>query len=162
MDWLWGAFGLNLGPTWLPLGCPWAPWGSHGVPWGSLGCPLGCLGAPLGIPWGSLGLPWGALGCPGRFSPIFRKLDAQFRANVSICTRLRIEYSLRNSPANPVDPANPAEVASGPPLAAPLPHAGGQDDVSLKETPSNYYHNRILLFYFDGFVFELTSSWPPA
>ncbi len=29
-----------------------------------------------------------------RFSQICRKLDAQFRANVSICTRLRIESSL--------------------------------------------------------------------
>ena len=104
VDWLWAAFGLNLGPTWLPLGCSWAPWGPHGVPWGSLGCPLGCHGGPAGIPWGSLGLPWGALGCLGRFSRIFRKLDAQFRANVSICTRLRIEYSLpelsRGSPGS--------------------------------------------------------------
>ena len=41
----------------------------------------------------------------------------------------------RNSPPNP---ANPAEVASGPQLATPLPRAGGQDDVSLKETLSNY------------------------
>ena len=48
----------------------------------------------LGSPWGSLGVPWGALGCPGRFSQICRKLDAQFRANVSICTRQRIESSL--------------------------------------------------------------------
>ena len=59
---------------------------------------MGSLGGPLGVPRGSLvgplGVPWGALGCTGRFSQICRKLDAQFRANVSICTRLRIDSSL--------------------------------------------------------------------
>ena len=90
VDWLWGAFGLNLGPAWLPSGCPWAPW-SLGAP---LRIPWGSLGGPWGIPGGSLGLPGDALGCPTRFSLIFRKLDAQFRANVSNCTRLRIESSL--------------------------------------------------------------------
>ncbi len=54
-------------------------------------------------------------------------MDAQFRANVSKVPRLHIECSL----------PDPAEVASGPQLATPLPRAGGQDDVSLKETPSN-------------------------
>ena len=72
--------------------------GASGVPRGSLGGPLcvpwGCRGDPLGIPWGALGVPWGALGCPRQFSQICRKLDTQFRANVSICTRLRIESSL--------------------------------------------------------------------
>ena len=29
-------------------------------------------------------------------------------------------------------------MASGPQLGTPLPRAGGQDDVSLKETPSNF------------------------
>ena len=102
VDWLWDAFGLNLGPTWLPLGCPWAPRGPHGTLGAPSGVPWGSLGDPLGIPWGSLGLLWGALGCPGRFSWIFRKLDAQFRANVSICTRLRIESSLPEfSPGSP-------------------------------------------------------------
>ena len=82
-----GALGLILAPTWLRLCCPWAPLGPHGAPWG----PSGVLGGSIG---GPLGLPWGALGCPGRFSQICRKLDTQFRANVSICTRLRIESSL--------------------------------------------------------------------
>ena len=41
--------------------------------------------------YGPLG---GPLGCPKQFSQMCRKLDAQFRANVSICTRLRIECSL--------------------------------------------------------------------
>ena len=43
----------------------------------------------------------------------------------------------RNSPVDPPDPADPVKVACGPLLATPLPRAGGQDDVSLKETPSN-------------------------
>ena len=68
-----GCLGLILAPTWLPstspLGPLRAPWGPFGVPWGS-------LGGPLGVPW-----------------EICRKLDAQFRANVFICTCLRIESS---------------------------------------------------------------------
>ena len=98
VDWLWRAFGLNLGPTCsfgLPLGPLGAPWDPLGVPWGS-----------LGDPWKSPGVPWGALGCPRRFSQICQKLDAQFRANVSICTRLRIESSLPSF-------ARPAHVARG-------------------------------------------------
>ena len=71
-----GCLGLVLARTWLPSTCPWAPLGPHGAPWG----PSGVLG--------------GSIGCPGRFSQICRKFDAQFRANVSICTRLRIESSL--------------------------------------------------------------------
>ena len=82
-----GCLGLISAPTWLPSTCPWAPWGLHGVS-------FGYLGAPSGVPSGSLGLPWGPSGCPRQFSQICRKLDAQFRANVSICTRLRIESSL--------------------------------------------------------------------
>ena len=104
-----GSFGLNLAPTWLSLGCPWAlrgplggpwgtPWGPSGVPWEPHGVHRGSLGGPTGLPRGSLGgplgVPWGALGCTGRFSQICRKLDAQFRANVSILQCLRIESSL--------------------------------------------------------------------
>ena len=37
----------------------------------------------------------------------------------------------------PQDPPDPAEVAYGPQLATPLPDAGGQDDVSSRETLSN-------------------------
>ena len=81
------SLGTPLGSFGVPSGCPWTPWGPHELPWGS-------LRGPSGLPRGSLG---GALGCLGvlkRFSQICRKLDAQFRANVSICTRLRIESSL--------------------------------------------------------------------
>ena len=82
-----GSLGTPLGSFGVPSGCPWTPWGPQELPWGS-------LWGPSGLPRGSLG---GALGCLGvlkRFSQICRKLDAQFRANVSICTRLRIESSL--------------------------------------------------------------------
>ena len=55
--------------------------------------------------WVPLGYLGGALGCTGRFSQICRKLDAQFRANVSILQCLRIESSLpelsRQSPGSP-------------------------------------------------------------
>ena len=43
----------------------------------------------------------------------------------------------RNSPADPPDPPDPAKVAYGPQLVTPLPRAGGMDEVSSKETPSN-------------------------
>ena len=82
-----GCLGLILAPTWLPSTCPLGP---LGTPWGPFGVPWGSLGNPLGVPWGALG----CLGVLKRFSQICRKLDAQFRANVSICTRLRIECSL--------------------------------------------------------------------
>ena len=62
VDWLWDAFGLNLGPTWLPLGCPWAPWGPHGVRGGSLEGPWEVFGGAFGGSWGCLGVPWGAQG----------------------------------------------------------------------------------------------------
>ena len=91
---LWGALALPwgaLGLLWDPLGRLWAALGPLGGPMTSFGGPFGVLGDSLG---GPLGVPWGALGCLGRFSLIFRKWDAQFRANVSICTRLRIESSL--------------------------------------------------------------------
>jgi hypothetical protein len=73
VDWLWIAFGLNLGPTWFPLGCPWTPWRLHGTLVAPSGLPRGSLGDPLGISWGFLGLLWGALGCPGRFHGFFKK-----------------------------------------------------------------------------------------
>ena len=102
---LWLELGAHLAPFGLPLDPLGAPWGPSGVPWGSLGAPLGAPWCPLGVPWGSLGdplgVPWGALGCPRQFSQICRKLDAQFRANVSICTRQRIESSLLGPPWNP-------------------------------------------------------------
>ena len=109
---LWLEFGAHLAPFGLPLDPLGAPWGPSGVPWGPLGLPWGphgvpgeslgvlwvSLGGPLGVPRGSLGgpleVPWGALGCTGRFSEICRKLDAQFRAKVSILQCLRIESSL--------------------------------------------------------------------
>ena len=62
----------------------------------------------LGSPWGSLGVPWGAQGNFLRF----------------------VENWTPNT-------ADPAEAASGLQLASPLSRARGQDDVSLKETPSN-------------------------
>ena len=88
------ALGLALGCLWRF----WRPLGFLRAALGPLGDPMGSLRGPLGLPRGSLGgplrVPWGALKCTGRFSQICRNLDAQFRANVSICTRLRIEYSL--------------------------------------------------------------------
>ena len=90
------------------MGCPRAPLGSlcvlFGLPLDPFGLPLDRLGAPwrpLGVPCGPSGHPWGSLGGAleclgvlGQFSQICRKWDAQFRANVFICTRLRIESSL--------------------------------------------------------------------
>ena len=135
MEWPWDALGLILATTWLPLGCPWALWGSLGIPWGS-------LGVTLGVPWGALGSLGGALGCSGRFYWICQNLDLQFRANVSKLVHLRIEYSLPE--CSPGSSGSSGASGSGiwPQFATPLPRAGGQDDVSLKETPSNYVIGR--------------------
>ena len=87
---------------------------------------------PLEGPLGSLGVPWGCLGVP---RPIFSDLSKIGRPIPSECVYLHAPAS-RNSPGNPADPP---EAASGLQLATPLSRAGGQDDVSLKETPSNDY-----------------------
>ena len=88
------ASGACLVARGLALGCLWLECGAHLPPF-----------------WLPLD-PLGALGCPKRFSQICRKLDAQFRANVSICTRLRIESSLPDL-ASGARPARPASGASG-------------------------------------------------
>ena len=45
----------------------------------------------------------------------------------------------RNSPADPADPADPPEaVAATAARTPPSTRAGGQDDVSLEQTPSNH------------------------
>ena len=85
MSWL--DLGAHLAPFDLALGTLGASWGLFGVPGNS----MDSLWGPLVLP---LWVPEGALGCPSRFSQICRKLDAQFRANVFICTRQRIESSL--------------------------------------------------------------------
>ena len=95
----WLDFGAHLAPFELPLG-----------PLGSL-CAWGSLGDPLGVPRGSLGAPWGA---QGDFLRFVEKSDAQFRANVSICMRLRIKNASRNSSPDP------PKVAQGPPFPTPL------------------------------------------
>ena len=76
----------------------------------ALGLALGCLWRfwrPLGFLFaalGPLGDPIGSLGGPSGVP--------------------------RGSLGDPPDPPDPAEAASGLQLAAPLPRAGGQDDVS--------------------------------
>ena len=70
---------IDFGVLGLPLGCSWPP--------------LGSLLAALGLLWAALGPLGDALGCQDNFL-IFVEKDAQFRANVSIGTRLRIECSL--------------------------------------------------------------------
>ena len=84
--------------------------------------------------WVPLGYLGGALGCPGLFSQICRKLDAQFRANVSILQCLRIKNSLAE-----LIRGSRLSAQSGARAAVPNPtsRAGGQDDVSLEQTPSN-------------------------
>ena len=129
------ALGLALGCPWLDLGAHLAqfelPLGALGAPWAPFGVPWGFLGGPLGV-------PGGPLGCPGRFSQICRKLDAQFRANVSILQCLRIKNGLAEF--IPGSPGSRLSAQSGARAAVPNPtsRAGGQDDVSLEQTPSNY------------------------
>ena len=85
-----------------------------------LGNPLGCQGDPI--------------------SPICQKLDVQFQANVSKVLRLRIEYYLPE-----FSPGSSGSSGSGICTAVrnPLPRAGGQDDVSLEETPSDMIYSKL-------------------
>ena len=97
--------------------------------------------------WVPLGYLGAALGCPGLFSQICRKLDAQFRANVSILQCLRIKNCLAEFIRG--SPGSRGSAQSGARAAVPNPtsRARGQDDVSLEQTPSNelavYYNHRI-------------------
>ena len=135
------ALGLALGCLWRfwhPLGFLFAALGPLGDPIGSLEGPLGPLGPPLGVPPGSLWVPLGCLGCTGRFSQICRKLDAQFRANVSILQCLRIKNSLAEF--IPGSRGSRLSAQSGARAAVPNPtsRAGGQDDVSFTNSLKLY------------------------
>ena len=117
-------------PCGMPVGMPWGL--VLGMPWGM---PVGCLGGCLGDAFGDAlgdalgGALGGALGdVSGPVGP-----DPAKQTHFAYVKRRFIRGS-RNSPANPADPP---EAASGPQLATPLSRTGGQDDVSLKETPSN-------------------------
>ena len=93
----------------------------------------------MGSPWGSLGVPWGA---QGNFIGFVKKWTSNSEQMCLKYCACACNIASRNSPSDPPDPADPldpAEVASGLQLASLLPRAGGQDDVSLKETPSNKY-----------------------
>ncbi len=78
-----------------------------------------------------MGVPWGAQGNFPRFVEKWTPNSEQ------MCLMYRAGAQNLASWNSPLDPADPHKVAYGPQLATPLPHAGGQDDVSSKETPSN-------------------------
>ena len=157
---LWGDFGLPLAPfwvplgsLWLPLGCPWTPFGP---PWASLGClgarsgslwlPWGCLWAPLWLPWGRLGVPWRTAVPP--------ELPGGVPGHPSACQgRSSTATAHKNKPARicPRIPGGPGEVAARSAVRSPTStRAGGQDDVSLEQTPSNEYCQNARYFLCGG------------
>ena len=87
-------------------------------------------------------LSLGALGVPWRAQGNFLRFVENWTSNsepmcLMYCAGAQNLASRNSFQADPPHPDNPPEVAYGPQLATPLPHAGGQDDVSSKETPSN-------------------------
>ena len=128
---LWGALGLPLDP----FGRPWPPLGHHLGPFWVLWLPLAVIWVLFGSIWPSLGLPLAFLGLPGCSG---FTLGFILRANVAQVPRLRTKSSLgefaswsrgsRGSRLNGV-----MKCCSDPPST----RAGGQDDVSSKQTPSN-------------------------
>jgi len=91
-----------------------------------------------GVPLAPRGVPWAAQGHILGFGP---KMDLQFRANGShVCnlsTKVGLAELIRRKPRQAA--AIPLSPQSGARAAAPNPtsRAGGQDDVSLEQTPSN-------------------------
>ena len=80
-----------------------------------LKCPFGPPQAPLGASLGILGRPEGSVML--KYHACHQKL------------------AFWNSSADPADPAD--QVSRTPPRDLPSTRAGGQDDVSSKQTPSN-------------------------
>ena len=135
---LWGARGAPLGPSGTPLGsfCPsWVlPLGLFGMSWGAFGVSL----APFGPPWGPLWLLCGkSLKLDVHGGSQCRFFDRRPQRN----HRLGIHPRIPQDPPDPVGPAN--QVSSAAARDLPSTRAGGQDDVSSKQTPSNYYSRLI-------------------
>ena len=128
------------GALWLPWGCPWSPFGSVWVPlaspWPSFGSHLGSFGRPLGPLWPCLGPLWpclGSLGAPGSIrAPLSEQMLLKHRA----CAQ---NLASRNSAGAPGAPgSSPDQVSSTAARDLPSTRAGGQKDVSSKQTPSKY------------------------
>ena len=109
------------------------------------GCPWTGFGVPFGVPWGSLAnplrVPEGALGCLGVPRAIFSDLWKIGRPIPSKCVYLHApahkKWPRGIHPSQSV--ATPGSPQTGARAAVPNPtsRAGGQDDVSLEQTPSN-------------------------
>ena len=116
-----------------PAGAPFGRLGPHpiGTLLGRLWPAFGHLGTPLGSMWSALG-PREAFG-----SPIERQAGSGDLASTFVCKiTIRSEFLALETGATGATGAT--EVVSKTVAQTPLPtHAGGQDDVSLKQTPSN-------------------------
>ena len=115
---LFESFGAPRAPKELSLASLWLPFGSLGTPW----IHLGHLGPPSGA-WADFG----------------SKVDVLFRANGPQVARLRIKSDLAELrcgfafSARPIHAKWRKSSSSQPQFTS----AGGQDDGSLEQTPSN-------------------------
>ena len=133
-----GAFGSPLAPKGAPRGPKGCPQGAQGGPQWTQGVPLGRLWHPLGSLLGALGLLWGTRGCLGVYSTILSKMGGPIPSKWRVCPQ-------------PVDKSEPRgthpRIRRIPRIRtkwhtgrSSQPHfirAGGQDDVSSNQTPSN-------------------------
>ena len=133
---------------WSPLGgfgtsfCP--PWGDFAPPFGSLWGALGSQGALLGVTLASLWFPLGAaepllgtLGSQGELWCLWVDFGRNWTSN-SEPSALKYAACAQKLTSTHSPPAVPDHPQTGPRDAVPHPpsRAGGQDDVSLKQTPS--------------------------
>ena len=122
------VLGTTLGFLLGPFGAPWAPKG-HSLP--SLWPPFGSLGTPWGY-LGHLGLPNGA------WDDFGSKMDVQFRANGFQVRNLRTKSDLAEfAPASRRERRIPPKWSKRRSSQPHFTRSGGQDDVSLEQTPSN-------------------------
>ena len=116
-----------------PPGLPLAGWATLGIPLGrfgtDFGLPINHLERPLGSMWSALG-PRGAFCSPIEKQPRSEDLASTFvRKTTKRSAFLALE-------AGATGATGEAEVVSKTVARTPLPmHAGGQDDVSLKQIP---------------------------
>ena len=149
-----GVFGMpvvSFGPTLGSLGSLWPDFGSLLLPWGDFRLPLvvlwgpfqigptfgffGSSGVTLGSLWVSCGVPLAPIGLPRARPWPGRDLSAFGEGKVSF--RVHETTVWDTEPDLPDLPERTEVVAASAPQTLPSTRAGGQDDVSSRQTPSN-------------------------
>ena len=131
-----------------PRGSLWPSWATLGIPWGRFWADFCFPLFILGHPWGPCGPPWAPGGYLGG-SPIEKQPRFGDLASAFVC-KITTRSTLL---ALKTGATGETEVVLKTVARTPLPtHAGGKDDVKLKQTPSNEI--KVAAFY-PRFYFSL-------